>query len=298
MSGKIVCRGLLALAACAWLAAGLMVFPGCSRRTDPSAAAVAPAAPPVSALTVQLTRLAAAAKAKRAAGARTEAEFAAELKEVDALLVAHASDMAEAAQIAMLRAEFWQKMIGQPDRGIALYQQVKADYPGTPSAKDVDEIVASIVKVEAKKKLEAAFTVGARFPRFVEQDITSQPLTPAGRGGKVVLVDFWAMWCSDCMEALPNIRATYEKFHEQGFDIVGVSLDKEEDRAKFAPFLKAKGIAWPQYFDGQFWENKIAVQVGVHRLPTNYLLDRDGVIIGRDLEGPALGAAVAAALKK
>jgi thiol-disulfide isomerase/thioredoxin len=249
-------------------------------------------------LTAQLTPLAAAAKAKRAAGARTEAEFAAELKEVDALLAAHAAVPAEAAQIAMLRAEFWHKLLGQPDRGIALYQQVKTDYPGTPSAKEVDEIVAGIIKVEAKKKLETAFTIGAHFPAFAEPDITGQQLTPAGRGGKVVLVDFWAMWCSDCMEALPAILATYEKYHTQGLDIVGVSLDKEEDRAKFAPFLKAKGITWPQHFDGQFWENKIARQVGVHRLPTNYLLDRDGVIIGRDLEDAALSAAVAAALKK
>ena len=287
-------RSLAACALTGLLAATLAFFPGCSRESAAPAAAGAKAP---SALTTQLTALAEAAKAKRTAGAHTETEFAAELRQVDELLAAHAGVPAEAAQVAMLRAEFWHKMLGNPDRGIALYQQVKAGYPGTPSAKEVDEVVAGVIKLEAKKKLALSLAIGTRFPAFAEADITGQSLTPAGQGGKVVLIDFWAMWCSDCMAELPNVVATYEKYHAQGFDIVGVSLDKEEDRAKFAPFLKTKGVAWPQHFDGQFWENKIAVLAGVHRTPTSYLLDRDGIIIGKNLEGPALGAAVAAALK-
>ena len=90
--------------------------------------------------------------------------------------------------------------------------------------------------------------------------------------------------------------ATYKKYHNQGFDIVGVSLD--EDRQKLLNFIKDNNMTWPQFFDGQGWENKLAVKYGVQAIPATYLLDGNGVIIAKDLRGPDLEHAVAKAVAK
>ncbi|MEI6862089.1 MAG: TlpA disulfide reductase family protein, partial [Verrucomicrobiota bacterium] len=242
--------------------------------------------------------LAAAAEARRTAGAHTAEDYAGELRQMEALLAAYAAVPAEASQVAAFKAEFTRKMLRDPVGAIALYRRLKADYPGTRAAAEADDTIAWIETIETKKRLEATLGVGAKFPIFAETDTAGRPLTPAGQGGKVVLIEFWAMWCPDCRAELPNLVATYGKYHPQGLDIVGVSLDKEEDHAKFAPFLKENGLAWPQHFDGGFWDNRIALLAGVNRTPTNYLLAADGTILARNLTGPALAEAVAAALKR
>ena len=90
------------------------------------------------------------------------------------------------------------------------------------------------------------------------------------------------------------MTAIYRTFHDQGFDIIGVSLDDSRDAV--VNFTQAQGMVWPQYFDGQSWDNKLAKKYGVHSIPMTYLLDRHGIIIGKELRGEELGVAVAKAL--
>ena len=127
-------------------------------------------------------------------------------------------------------------------------------------------------------------------------DVSGQPLSVAGEKGKVVLVDFWATWCGPCRAEMPNVIAAYKKYHDQGFEIIGVSLDHE--KAELSSYLKDQNIAWPQFFDGQGWTNALAVKYGVDAIPANFLLDGDGKIIGKELRGDDLDQAVATALAK
>jgi peroxiredoxin len=148
----------------------------------------------------------------------------------------------------------------------------------------------------AAQKMQAALAVGTKFPDFNEKDVTGKSLSIASDKGRVVLIDFWATWCPPCRAELPSVLATYRKYHDQGFEIIGVSLD--QDQAKLTNFTKSMNMTWPQFFDGKGWQNKLAVKYGIESIPATFLLDGEGKIIGKELRGEELQAAVARALVK
>ncbi len=105
----------------------------------------------------------------------------------------------------------------------------------------------------------------------------------AAMRGKVVLIDFWATWCLPCRAVVPDVVATYKKFHGQGFDVLGVSLD--QDKETMLAFAKESGMVWPQYFDGQGWDNSISSDFGVSEIPAMLLIGRDGKVVPPDGSG-------------
>jgi thiol-disulfide isomerase/thioredoxin len=117
-----------------------------------------------------------------------------------------------------------------------------------------------------------------------------KPLKLDSYKGKVVLIDFWATWCGPCVQELPNVIATFKKYHAQGFEIIGISLDEDEEKLK--SFLAAHEMPWAQFFDGKGWGNEVGQAYGVKGIPKTYLLDREGKIRRVGLRGNALGKAV------
>lgn len=230
-------------------------------------------------------------------GKRTEADLTPELKEFDALVEKHKNEKTDdSAQIVLMKAMLYLQVLDNTDKGTQLLQQLKQEYPDTMAGKNADKILDSIKQQEAGKKMQRTLIEGVTFPDFDEKDVEGNPLSIGKYKGKVVLIDFWATWCAPCVGELPNVIKAYEKNHDKGFEIIGISLD--QDAQKLKNFTKDRNMPWQQFCDGKGWENKLAQKYGVQSIPATFLLDVDGKIIGRNFRGEDLDQALSKALQK
>ncbi len=132
----------------------------------------------------------------------------------------------------------------------------------------------------------SAFSIGGQAPDFEQKSPDGKDIKLSDFRGKVLLVDFWASWCGPCRRENPRLVATYNKYKEEGFEILGVSLDR--DRNRWIGAIEKDGLLWPQVSDLKYWQNEVAVLYNVKSIPHTILLNEDGKIIARNLRGTSL----------
>ena len=139
-----------------------------------------------------------------------------------------------------------------------------------------------IEEIEKLRKL----AVGSPAPDISLPDPDGNIVKLSSLKGSYVLIDFWASWCGPCRKENPNVVRLYNQYHDQGFEIFGVSLDRKAD--DWVKAIKDDGLTWVQVSDLKYFESEAAREYNINAIPATILLDRDGNIIAKNLRGKML----------
>jgi len=167
-------------------------------------------------------------------------------------------------------------------------QQMPNSTPAKHFVEFMSRVNNSDLDKERKTKDEVGLNIGNLAPDFSLNTPQGKPVSLSSFRGKVLLLDFWAAWCRPCRMENPNVVAAYQKFKDKGFDILGVSLD--QDKEAWLKAIEKDKLTWTQVSDLKFWDSPITTLYQVNGIPMNFLLDKDGKIIAKNLRGAELEA--------
>ncbi len=156
------------------------------------------------------------------------------------------------------------------------------------------EVNESIYAKNLAEKVDVlkSVAIGQPYIDFTMDDPDGNPVSLSSYvGDQYVLIDFWAGWCNPCRQENPVLVENYEKYKDKGFEIFGVSLDKT--REAWVKAIEEDGITWPQVSELNYWDCSARDLYGFNSIPHNVLLDKDGIIIAKNLRGEELSEKLA-----
>ena len=160
----------------------------------------------------------------------------------------------------------------------SLYDNFDGKVKDTPLGKMLGQNIAKI----------GATDVGAEAPKFSGPTPSGEELALEDAMKKVTLIDFWASWCKPCRIENPNIVSIYEDYKDLGFTVLGVSLDKPNSKDAWVKAIEEDHLDWNHISNLKYWQEPIAQKYGVKGIPAAFLIDENGIIIGKDLRGDDL----------
>ncbi|MFI5387510.1 MAG: TlpA family protein disulfide reductase [Fimbriimonadales bacterium] len=186
-------------------------------------------------------------------------------KAIDGFTKAYPADP-RGAQLLSMESQF---PAAQSDKAVrrAIYARMAADYKDSPSAKYAPGI------------LRQMDSVGKPFDLTFTDAISGKQISMKDLRGKVVLLDFWATWCGPCIAKMPDMKQLYADLHSKGFEVLGISLDHPEAKGgltKLKDYVAKNDIAWPQYYQGNYWQSEFSTSWGINSIPCVFLIDKNG----------------------
>ena len=157
-----------------------------------------------------------------------------------------------------------------------------------------DDVKQSRSGKELKGFLDAtkATAEGSVAPNFSAPTPTGELLELNDIRGKVTIIDFWAAWCGPCRKENPNVVKVYEKYHDKGLEIIGVSLDgsrrQQDPKAAWIKAIEDDKLTWHHVSNLKYFNEPIAKQYSIRSIPATFILDSEGKIVAKNLRGKAL----------
>lgn len=160
------------------------------------------------------------------------------------------------------------------------FDKIKKYYDGLS-----DEIKKTKPGRKIKTKLDGikAVSVGQKAPEFSAPNPEGKMVTLKESLGKATIIDFWASWCEPCRKKSPEFVALYNEFHAQGLNFIGVALEKKGERVQWKEAINKDKLNWIHVSNLQYWQDPIALKYSVEGIPSTFLLDKNGVIVGKNL---------------
>ncbi len=198
-------------------------------------------------------------------------ELAPSLKAVDAFIAKFPGD----ERGATILSELAENVEGSAQKK-EIYVRLAKDFPTARATKSA---------LAKSKQIEG---LGQPFVFKFTDAITGKEVSNETLKGKVLVIDFWATWCGPCVADMPKMKALYAEFNPKGVEFVGISLDQSEDKGgltKLKEFVAQNEIAWPQYFQGNYWQSEFSSSWGINSIPALFVVDADGKLASTSARG-------------
>lgn len=234
--------------------------------------------------------------------AEYKSKTAEERKDENYMKTVYARDEAIQKEIGDINKQFY---LANRDSYVALVafaSSLGEDVNPTIAEPDFNKFSAEVKATELGKSIATMLAslkqnnVGSLAMDFTQNDVNDKPVKLSDFKGKYVLLDFWASWCGPCRGENPNVVKAYNTYKDKNFTVLGVSLDKPGEKAKWLQAIKDDGLTWTHVSDLKWWDNAAAKMYGIRGIPANYLIDPTGKIIAKNIRGEELQAKLAEVL--